>query len=346
MQAPETPEDELERLAALQDQNLLGTPAEADFDRLTRLARRHFGVATVLFSVVDEDRQWFKSRQGLDVAETGRDISFCGHTILGEGPLVVENARTDPRFADNPLVTGGPQIGFYAGAPVFSRDRYPLGTLCLIDPEPRDFGAAERADLEDFARLVELALEARSLSATELRLIMDLDIARRDALICPMTQVWNRRGFAQMAERELAAAKRAGKGLGVAMVDIDRFKRVNDTWGHGVGDEVIVKLAEILRDVLRREDVLARMGGEEFAILLPQANLFDLAEIGEKLIGAIRARGAVRAMGGEGFTASIGLAMVEAGAAAYGVDRMLERADAALYAAKEAGRDRFMVAGL
>jgi len=129
MQTPRLPSDESERLAALRALNLLDTPAEPRFDRLARIAQRHFGVDIALVSLIDTERQWFKSRQGLDVCETHRDVSFCGHAILKEEVLCIPDALEDPRFADNPLVTGAPHIRFYAGAPVHAPNGQRIGTL-------------------------------------------------------------------------------------------------------------------------------------------------------------------------------------------------------------------------
>ncbi|MBX3646982.1 MAG: PAS domain S-box protein, partial [Rhodocyclaceae bacterium] len=151
MQTPSIPPTEDRRLEALRALKLLDTGADARFDRITRIARRLFGVPIALISLVDANRQWFKSRQGLDAPETPRDISFCGHAILGDDIFVVEDALTDPRFADNPLVTGPPHIRFYAGAPLSSADGHRVGTLCIIDRQARFFPADDRQDLRELA---------------------------------------------------------------------------------------------------------------------------------------------------------------------------------------------------
>ncbi|WP_341580807.1 GAF domain-containing protein [Marinobacter metalliresistant] len=155
MKTPDLPHDEAHRLSALDELALLDTPPEERFDRLTRLAARTFGVPVALVSLVDRNRQWFKSRYGLETPETARDISFCGHAILREEPLVIENALNDERFADNPLVTGNPNIRFYAGAPLHDRHGHRVGTLCVIDNRPRTFTGGDKATLRDLADLVE-----------------------------------------------------------------------------------------------------------------------------------------------------------------------------------------------
>lgn len=151
MQAPGIPPNEDLRLESLRALKLLDTGADARFDRITHIARRLFGVPIALISLIDANRQWFKSRQGLDVPETSRDISFCGHAILGEDIFVVEDALADPRFADNPLVTGPPHIRFYAGAPLSVADGHRVGTLCIIDRQARSFSAEGRQDLRELA---------------------------------------------------------------------------------------------------------------------------------------------------------------------------------------------------
>lgn len=145
------PADENERLAALRALALLDTPPEARFDRITRLACRLFRVPIALVSLVDRERQWFKSKQGLDASETARDISFCGHAIHAADLYQIEDARADARFCDNPLVSGAPGIRFYAGAPLATAGGYRIGTLCLIDHRPRHLSPDEQATLRDLA---------------------------------------------------------------------------------------------------------------------------------------------------------------------------------------------------
>jgi PAS domain S-box-containing protein len=183
MQAPAIPENEVERLEALRASALLDTPPEERFDRVTRLAKRIFKTRIALVSLVDTDRQWFKSRQGLDAPETERTLSFCGHAILGPEIFEVGDARQDPRFCDNPMVTGEPRIRFYAGAPVRSAGGYPLGTLCIIDHRPRTLTEDERLSLRELADFVEdelSTIDRRRLSSVARQttngvLITDLD---------------------------------------------------------------------------------------------------------------------------------------------------------------------------
>lgn len=155
MDCPDTPANELERLFALHRTHLLDTPPDARFDDITARARQRFNVQTALVSLVDKDRQWFLSRQGMDASETARDISFCGHAILGEDLLLIPDTQEDPRFHDNPLVTAEPHIRFYAGQPIRAPGGHSIGTLCLIDPQPRSLSFEERETLISLAAEVE-----------------------------------------------------------------------------------------------------------------------------------------------------------------------------------------------
>lgn len=155
---PGVPENEQKRIQALIELGILDSKAEERFDRITRLTANHFGAKTCLISLVDVDRQWFKSKVGLNVCETDRDISFCGHAILQDDIMIVPDARLDERFIDNPLVTGEPQIIFYAGVPLFTTDGYKVGTLCIFDDKPRTLSPLQIAMLRDCANMVEEAL--------------------------------------------------------------------------------------------------------------------------------------------------------------------------------------------
>lgn len=155
MQPPVLPDDEILRLRALHECAILDTEPDQRFDRLTQLARHLFGTPIALVSLVDAERQWFKSRQGYEICETPRDVSFCGHAILGSDIFEVPDAYLDPRFADNPLVTGPPNIRFYAGAPLSTPEGYRIGTLCIVADQPRQLSAIERQSLRHLAACVE-----------------------------------------------------------------------------------------------------------------------------------------------------------------------------------------------
>jgi GAF domain-containing protein len=156
--APIPANDEV-RLAALRALLVLDTDPEERFDRIVAFAAEEFGVPIALVSLIDRNRQWFKARVGMDVCETDRDISFCGHAILGADVFVIPDARQDERFRDNPLVTGAPHIRFYAGAPLVLGSGEIVGTLCVIDTVPRGFDAMDGAILATLGKIVSQELQ-------------------------------------------------------------------------------------------------------------------------------------------------------------------------------------------
>lgn len=251
VKSPDIPADEAERLGALRAMRVLDTDPEERFDRFTRLAKRLFGVPIALVSLVDADRQWFKSRQGLEVTETPRELSFCGHAILAEDAMVVSDALDDERFADNPLVVEDPNIRFYAGSPLATPDGLRVGTLCLIDRKPREFDQEDRGLLSDLARMVEEELANAALATTD-----------------ELTGIANRRGFLAIGHPALARAKRERIGATLIYIDLDRFKRINDEHGHAAGDEALRTFARLLLMAFRDSDVIARLGGDEFCVLM------------------------------------------------------------------------------
>lgn len=181
MKVPATPIDEAERLEALRATFLLDSPPVERFDRITRLANRVFGVDFTLVSLIDVNRQWFKSCVGLDVQETGRDVSFCGHAILQDGIFEIPDATQDERFHDNPLVTGEPRIRFYAGVPLHALRGHSIGTLCIISRQPRKLTATERESLHDFAVIVQDEIQFSELQTQALALKQARDHAQQSA---------------------------------------------------------------------------------------------------------------------------------------------------------------------
>ena len=266
MKAPAKPATESVRIDTLRSLNILDTPPEERFDRLTRLAKRLFGVPIVLISLVDSERQWFKSCIGLPVLETPRDISFCGHAILGNGALLVPDALLDERFADNPLVTGDPRIRFYAGHPLQVPNGSKLGTLCLIDQTPREMSEDDIDLLRDLARMAEQELAA-------------VQLATMDEL----TLLSNRRGFIALAQHALRVCERQDLPAALMFFDLNKFKQINDHFGHAEGDRALSRFAETLRSVFRESDVVGRLGGDEFVVLLTNAGTQETMEALQRL---------------------------------------------------------------
>ena len=262
MKEPAIPSNEESRLQCLRSINILDTPPEERFDRYTRLAQRVLNVPIALVSLVDEHRQWFKSSQGLDATETSREVSFCGHTILDDKIMVVNNALNDQRFADNPLVLGEPGIRFYAGCPLQFSDGSNLGTLCVIDTKSRVFSEDELEILQDIAALVIRELEV-------------VQLAVQDEL----TGISNRRGFNLVAQKSLQICYREKISASLVFFDLNGFKKINDKYGHAEGDRALVNFATLMTKSFRGSDVCARLGGDEFVVFLTGAASKDTNEV-------------------------------------------------------------------
>jgi len=315
--------EESARLAALRSYCVLDTGREARFDDLTRLASVICEAPVSLVSLVDSDRLFFKSSHGLDVREIPRD-GFCDHAIRGREIFQIPDALQDPRFAKHPLVVDPPRVRFYTGAPLVTPQNLALGTLCVIDFVPRVLQAKETEMLRILARQVMAQLE------------LNLQ-AMRD----PLTGLYNRRQMEESLHREVLRARRVGAAVGVMAIDVDHFKRINDTMGHEAGDAALHGIAAELASCVREEDVACRPGGEEFVIILPgmgEAALRQRAEAVRRVIEESRITVGETKLK---ITVSVGLATFpahgETGTA------VLRAADAALYQAKAAGRNRVIM---
>jgi len=247
---PKKSVNEISRLAILYSLGILDTSKNEKLDRISRIAKRTFNVPIVLISLVDENRQWFKSCFGLDVEETSRDISFCGHAILGDGIFAINNALDDERFYDNPLVTGSPNIRFYAGCPIKIYGEN-IGTLCIIDTSPRIFSDDDKVALKDLALFVEDAINTMQES--------NIDF---------LTQVHNRKGFLELVKKAMSLCKREKIVSSLCFMDLNHFKAINDTYGHAEGDCVLKEFSKIIQEEARDSDVVGRLGGDEFVVWL------------------------------------------------------------------------------
>jgi diguanylate cyclase (GGDEF)-like protein len=315
------PEYEDQRLAALYQYDVLDTAPEESFDRITRLVRLTLGVETSVVSLVDKDRQWFKSRQGTDTVETPRSISFCTHTIQQDEPLVIPNALEDPRFANSPLVTCEGGVRMYVGVPLRTPGGFNIGALCAINSKPGTISADQLNVMQDLARLVVDELELRKLAAI-------------DSLTGAMTG----RAFALEGNKEVGRARRHKRDLGCIMFDLDHFKRVNDTYGHAAGDHVLRAVATMCVTELRGVDVFGRVGGEEFAILLPETSLDGVVTTAERLRERF-AREPV-SFGGQDIPVTGSFGVTVWSTIDGEIAPAMKRADAALYEAKAGGRNR------
>ncbi|KIR17087.1 diguanylate cyclase [Pseudomonas brassicacearum subsp. neoaurantiaca] len=319
MLAPRKPDDEAARLKNLHSLKLLDTAPEERFDRLTRLARRLFDVPIALVSLVDANRQWFKSSAGLDASETPREISFCGHAILQDQILEICDAEQDERFHDNPLVTDKPGIRFYAGHPLGMEDGSKLGTLCLLDTKPRKLNDEERELLRDLARMAEQEMVA-------------VQMASMDEL----TLLSNRRGFRMLAQHALNVCDRLSRPATLLFFDLNDFKPINDRYGHAEGDNALKTFADVLRIAFRESDVIGRLGGDEFVALLTGSSHVEIAAIMARLQEILDER---NAMLQRGYDIRFSVGQIEYDPQRHqSIDMLLADADAAMYAQKQALR--------
>ncbi|MEO1446455.1 MAG: diguanylate cyclase, partial [Cyanobacteria bacterium J06635_11] len=293
------PAQETLRLAKLQDYNILDTLPESAYNEIVELVAHICQAPTALVSLIDANRQWFKAKVGLeDITESPRDIAFCAHTIQNTALMVVEDTHESPLFRDNPLVTGPPYIRFYAGAPLLTPDGYALGSLCVIDYQPRQLSDSQLQALEVLSHQVISQMELRR-QASQLQLsneqlerrvqertaklstalhrliqaqskLLRRDMAsRQSSLFDPLTGLPNRSYFLQRLEQAIQLNCRQPSHLyAVLCIDLDDFRPINDTLGHEVGDRLLQFVVEQMKIVLRKSDLVVRLGGDEFAILL------------------------------------------------------------------------------
>ncbi len=252
MIAPPIPVDEAQRQATLRLTRMLDSAPEERFDRVTRMACRLFGVPIALVSLIDANRQWFKSRQGLAAAQTSREISFCAHAILSDEPLIVEDALKDVRFFDNPLVTEGPGIRFYAGYPLAGTDGRKIGTLCIISNEPRRLSPDDKVVLRTLAMMVECELG-------------EVNRATSDTI----TGLANLRGCLEIGDCLLRIASRLKSRLHVLLLHLESPAPVKTTNDAPANERHTLKAmaAELLRG-FPESDLVARIGPRDFAVLL------------------------------------------------------------------------------
>jgi GAF domain-containing protein len=201
------PDNEPDRLEALRRYQLLDTDPEQAFDDITALASQICGVPIALMTLVDERRQWFKSRKGFSATETPREISFCTHTIMDTKPLVVKDAQQDERFRDNPIVTDEPGVRFYAGAPLITSDGHALGTICVADTQPRELSHSQVSALETLARQAVSQMELRRMTRELARIVASMETLHGLLPICAWCKkVRDDEGYWQSVEHYISAS--------------------------------------------------------------------------------------------------------------------------------------------
>ena len=324
----------------MQRARLLGTPAEERFDKITRLARRMFGVSMAIIDIVGEKMVWLKSVQGFDGIDAIRATSYCQYSVLRDEVCLISDARIDPRVSDNPVAAS---CVFYAGVPLkFEGEN--VGVLCIADGKPRILDDSELESLRDLAALAEHELEVGALSEAQLRLASAHEELSMSSRIDVLTRIWNRGAITEIAEQEIAQARAEGTSIGVAVVDIDHFKRINDFYGHPAGDQVLRVVSERLRAALRPTDAVGRFGGEEFLLVLPEVSGASLFGVCDRVRRTLASEPVTFGADTIDVTCSIGYSVSESVVDSIGA--LVGAADIALYQAKAAGRNRVEFADL
>lgn len=312
---------EAARLQALEELDLLDTPKDPGFDRVVRLIQEIFSVEIGIVSFIDAHRQWYKASAGMPIEEMPRQDTFCRYVLEAQELLVVQDTLRDERFCQHQAVVNPPRVRFYAGFPLKTEEGHVVGTLCAIDTRPGSFGKRDIRVLEELAGAVMDRVALAKLASTD-----------------GLTGLSTRRAFREEAHRFVEQALRHRHDLSCIMLDIDHFKSINDRYGHQVGDEVLKAVASLCKGQLRAGDLIGRLGGEEFAIILPHVGREDALATAEKLRKIVASTPIAHGSGSVAVTASFGVTATSI--VAKDVDTLLAQADAAMYRAKESGRDR------
>ncbi|MET0440026.1 MAG: sensor domain-containing diguanylate cyclase [Devosia sp.] len=318
---PQKSEDE--RLAAVERYDILDTPREPAFDRIAALVRLVFGVETSIVSMIDAHRQWYKASEGTPLTEVPISETFCRYAMTGPEPMIVPDASQDERFRDSPHVTAERGVRFYASVPLTTEDGHNIGTICAIDSHPRQFSGRELEIFRELARVAMSEMELRRLATTD-----------------GLTGINTRRAFKEDAEKYVALARRHRSQLSAIAFDIDRFKAINDTYGHAAGDAVLKAVTKAVEPILRQSDIFGRLGGEEFGVILPDADGNAAMVVAEKLRHALLQLSFPGSRPPLTVAASFGVATFDPSADTY--DSLMLKADEALYEAKRSGRNKSM----
>ena len=296
-----------------------------------------------LVTLIDSERQWFKSKVGTDISETPRDMSLCAHAILSRDLLVVPDLREDSRFSDNPLVTGEPWIRFYAGAPLVTPDGNTLGSVCVLDRVQRTLSDMQGNALRALSRQVMAQLELRrhaGLQDAHRRTLEEMNARlKAESMTDDVTGFHNTRFLHQCLDECLADEAARRRSLSLIFFDMDAFKKVVDTHGHLLGAKVLREVAHAVHGQLDAHDRIVRYGGDEFVVILPWQNREQALAKADRMREAIAgARFLAEENIGLNVTASFGLAVYPDDA--NDKKELLLRADERLFRSKKEGRNR------
>jgi diguanylate cyclase (GGDEF)-like protein len=319
------PSNEGARLEALYGSGLTDASNDPAFEAICRLARTISGAAVAMVSLVDRDRVRSKSRVGANFHEISREQSLCARTIASkQGPLLIHDMLADREYTKLDLARGEPSYRFYCGYPLAADDGHNIGALCILDQCPRLLSRDQKTALQDLADLAAQEIKIRSMAVTD-----------------PLTGALNRRVLDTMLQQAQARFLRRGEPFSFVLLDVDNFKHINDSFGHDVGDLVLIELTRTLFQCVRDEDAIFRLGGEEFGVILSGADAPAAKNAAERFRKEIAAISIPHPTEQVRFAASLGVATAQLSRPAS--DHLVRDADDAMYEAKRCGRNRVIL---
>jgi diguanylate cyclase (GGDEF)-like protein len=331
------PQNEIIRQVAVR--SLMPSQAEQskELDALLALAKMVFKVPFAAVTIIDEDWQHIAAVAGIAMSGCSREQSMCTHVVHSGRPFVISDLSAEAEFHNLPYVLDEPKLRFYAGAPVDLEPGVTVGAVCIFDDKPRHLSAEDIDTLSNFGTVAGGLLR---LQRSNILLRREESVLKTAAITDPLTGFFNRSVLGSLVDGAIRQAMTQGEEIGVLYMDMDGFKAINDRYGHGFGDAVLVEAARRIRSVIRAEDLPVRLGGDEFAIFLsarPNAAAFEA--VAERLVVAFRAPFEIDGHSVNGRT-SIGV--VTAPQDGRTREELARKVDMALYEAKGRGRDRYV----
>ncbi len=337
---------EQRRLQNVRNTGLLDTGPEQAYDDLVQLAACICQVPMSLVTLVDEHRLWLKAKVGVPISEVPRDFSFCSYTIQQNDLFVIPDTLEDARYSANAAVTNNPYVRFYAGYPLSTSSGEKIGSLCVLDSEPRNLSEQQQVAMRVLGRQVSVQIELKQqlqalhdaiqqkqiaeleLQASQRQLESANEVLLQQSLTDPLTSLNNRRCFDYSLESAFYRSRRTNTPFSLLMLDVDHFKAFNDNYGHLQGDCVLRRVGSLVRAGSRVKDTPARFGGEEFSVILPDTDGEQALQIATRLCSAV----SNETWDLRPITVSIGVATVNAGMLT--AHELVDAADQALYRAK------------
>lgn len=331
------------QLAALARDSRYYSSVGDRFDRITRVASKLLSVPASAITLFHHEAEWFKSVRGWQVTSLLVKEGLGYIAAEANEPVIIADTAADPRTQGHPLIAGAPYYRFFAAVPLYEGLGSVVGTFSVFDTQPRNADEIDRQSILDLGGMAQSEVLSDQIDGAQQALTSKLGAARRDALMDPLTRVWNRRGGNLAVKTAFSKADQVNQPVTVCLIDVDKFKSINDTYGHDIGDIVLRKIAEVLSGNLRENDVVSRLGGDEFLLVLHGADA-EIAAIAMERIRSSLSKEALRTRHGDvSLTVSAGYAVREPHSSKTAAEMILQ-ADQALISSKSQGRNRVQAA--